>query len=462
MKINKIIFLLLILFLLTSLPIISGRQIKAQNQNPTARIIVRFAPQVNNFEKFNIRRLIGAILADSIDRLNAQVLEVPFPFVQSALEILKKQNQVLYVEEDHLAYVLEMTDDPYLGNQWGLVKIQAAAPGESAWNYNHGSSQVLISIVDTGIDQNHPDLIGKIAKNKNCTSSKTIDDKYAHGTHVAGISSAITNNGVGVAGTSYNVRLLNAKGLGDNGSGYYSWIANCIIWSADNGASVINLSLGGSSSSQTLADSVNYAWNKGVVVVAAAGNSGSSSPSYPAYYANSVAVAATDENDQKAGWSNYGSWVDLAAPGVSIYSTAPNHTNSLKIYNYAFLSGTSMATPFVSGLAALLKSAGNLNNQEIIDNLYNNADKISQTGNYWQYGRINALNSLKEVFAFTPISTPTQMPTDTPTPILTPSLTPSPTPTLTSTYTPTPTPSNPPTGGPTPTPWWCRWTSRCR
>src|SRR3990167_8902230 len=305
----------------------------AQNNPQKERLIVRFAPQAGNTDKFKIRQMIGALLSEKIDNLNAEIFVVPLPLFDKLLDVLKKHDLVLYAEKDNLAFALETTNDPYLPNQWGLSKIRASDSGESAWNYSHGNPDVLLAVVDTGMDQNHADLIGKIAKNKNCSNSSTVDDRYGHGTHVAGIAAAATNNSKGVAGIGYNVRLLNAKGLGDSGSGYYSWIANCIIWSADNGASVINMSLGGSSSSQTLADSVNYAWNKGVVVVAAAGNSGSSSPSYPAYYANSVAVAATDENDQKAGWSNYGSWVDLAAPGVSIYSTAPNHTNSLKIYN---------------------------------------------------------------------------------------------------------------------------------
>lgn len=437
------------------------------------RIIVRFKQGSSDFDKFKIRQLIGAIFSEAIDKLNVQVFELPFPLAEKALEMLQKNNLVQYAEKDQLAYAFESANDPYLTDQWGLAKIMAADSAESAWDYSKSNSSVLVAIVDTGIDQNHSDLNGKIAKNKNCTSSRTVDDRYGHGTHVAGIAAAVTNNNLGVAATGYNARLLNAKGLGDNGSGYYSWIANCIIWSADNGASVINLSLGGSSSSQTLLDAVNYAWSKGVVVVAAAGNSGVSTPSYPAYYDNAIAVAATDSNDQKASWSNYGSWVDVAAPGVSILSTVPNHRNSLGVYNYAYLSGTSMAAPFVAGLAALLQASSGITNQQVVSAIYDNADKINQIGEYWQHGRINALRSVKSVYSgvivSSPSPTPTATATSTPSPTATPTLTPTPTPTSVPTNTPTPTttftnsptPSPVPTGtGPTPTPWWCRYRPR--
>ncbi|GAI46832.1 unnamed protein product, partial [marine sediment metagenome] len=146
----------------------------------------------------------------------------------------------------------------------------------------------------------------------------------------------------------YNSSLMNVKVLGDDGCGYYSWVAQGIIWAANNGADVINLSLSGSSFSSTLQQAVDYAWNHGVVVVAAAGNDGSSNRLYPAYYDNCIAVAATDANDNLASWSNYGSWVDVAAPG-SAYSTKPNG-------QYGYMAGTSMASPHVAGLAGLVFS----------------------------------------------------------------------------------------------------------
>jgi hypothetical protein len=185
---------------------------------------------------------------------------------------------------------------------------------------------------------------------------------------------------------------MNVKVMGDNGSGSYSWVAKGIIWAADNGAEVINMSLGGSADSQTLRQAIDYAWGKGVVVVAAAGNNGNSAPFYPAYYTNCIAVAATDSNDNLASWSNYGSWVDVAAPGVSIYST-------LKDNSYGYKSGTSMASPHTAGLAALVFSVatdsngdGQLND-EVRSQIEANCDDIglSAIGS----GRINAYQAVQ-------------------------------------------------------------------
>ena len=186
--------------------------------------------------------------------------------------------------------------DAYFDKQWGMNKVQAP----QAWDVTTGSGEVNIAILDTGIDLDHPDLAAKIVSSINFGDSPNADDSYGHGTHCAGIAAASTNNGVGVAGLGYDSTLMNVKVLRDNGSGYYSWVANGITWAADNGAEVISLSLGGSSASSTLENAINYAWDKGVVIVTAAGNNGNSNPFYPAYYANCIAVAGTDANDNLA------------------------------------------------------------------------------------------------------------------------------------------------------------------
>ncbi len=190
---------------------------------------------------------------------------------------------------------------------------------------------------------------------------------------------------------------MNGKVLNDSGSGAYSWVANGIIWAADNDAKVINMSLGGSRKSRTLENAVNYAWKKEVVVVAAAGNSANPSKTYPAAYTNAIAVAATNNKDQKASFSSYGAkWVDVAAPGENIFSTFPNHPYKInKSLGYDFGSGTSMATPMTSAVAALIWSTpyGNSASQ-VRTRLESTADKITGTGTYWSAGRVNAANAV--------------------------------------------------------------------
>src|SRR3990170_879710 len=177
-------------------------------------------------------------------------------------------------------------------------------------------------------------------------------DTYGHGTHVAGIAAATAGNGVGVAGVCPRCTILAVKVFAD-GSGSTSdfTVAQGIVWAVDHGANVVNLSLGGPGSSAVAQAAVDYAWSRGVVVVAAAGNSGSSTLSYPAAYPNAIAVSATNSSDGLAGFSSYGSWVDLSAPDQGILSTVPGG-------DYASWSGTSMATPVVAGAAGLAFSAG--------------------------------------------------------------------------------------------------------
>ena len=440
-------------------------------------IIVKFSAGASVAQIGKINQKFQTQIKEQLAISGVYTLKVPKGVEEKLAKIYNSLPFVEYAEPNYVAKALLIPNDPYFSSQWGLTKIQAP----EGWDLTTGSSQVKIAIIDTGIDKDHPDLTGKIVNRANLTTTRSDDDLNGHGTHVAGIAAAITNNRVGVAGTGFDASLMSVKVLNDSGSGYYSWIANGIKWAADNGAKVINLSLGGSSSSKTLEEAVNYAWNKGVILACAAGNDGVSSPLYPAYYQNCLATAATDKSDIKTSWSNYGSWVDVAAPGLEIFSTLPNHNARLtKTKNYGSLSGTSMATPFVAGLAGLLAGKNsNLNNVQIRNMIEENADKISGTGTYWAAGRINAY---KSVMAFYPqiSSEPTVSPTPTSTPESTPTLTPIP-PTPTSTNTPTPTntpaPTNTPspkptvtptptlnlTITPTPTPWWCViWPQFCQ
>jgi thermitase len=280
----------------------------------------------------------------------------------------------------------DIPDDANYSQQWGLTIVQAP----QAWKITHGSSTIKIAILDSGIDSNHPDLAAKIVEKKNFSDSPTVEDKYGHGTHVAGIAAAATNNKIGIAGMGYNTSLMNVKVLGDGGGGAYSWIIQGITWAADNGANVINLSMDGSVDSPALKQAIDYAWNKGVVIVTSASNNGRSVPSYPAAYNNCISVAATDKQDRLCSYSDYGSWVDVAAPGTS-FSTLPGNS-------YVAMGGTSMAAPYVSGLAALAFSVANDSNgdgrvnDEIKDAIQTGCDDIgvSDIGS----GRINAYRTL--------------------------------------------------------------------
>lgn len=354
-------------------------------------VLVKFQDGTDENAKHEVSLRHGDTDEGELAGIGVHRIKIHAGNLSEKLRSYSEEKSVKYAEPDYIATAISTPNDQSFGSQWGMTKIQAP----QAWDVTTGQPTVKIAILDTGIDQNHPDLASKIVANRNFTTSPSVDDLYGHGTHVAGVAAAATNNTLGVAGVGFNSTLMNVKVLSDTGSGNYSWIASGIIWATDNGAKVISMSLGGSGSSATLQDAVNYAWSRGVVIVAAAGNNGNSGMVYPGAYQNVIAVAATDPNDSKASFSEYGSWVDVAAPGVSIYSTFPNHTNQFGALNYGSLSGTSMATPFVAGLAALVWTTPyGTTNTDVRNRIENTADRITGTGTYWQSGRINAYQAV--------------------------------------------------------------------
>lgn len=367
-------------------------------------VLVKFRPGTPGAEVAAAHRQADGEPREVIPGINVQVVRVPPGRERAAVEAYRRNPNVEFAEVNGFYSAIQTAwtpNDPRYPQQWQYPKIQAP----EAWAVVTGAAQVAIAILDSGIDQSHEDLQVKIARNVNFTRSRTVDDRYGHGTHVAGSAAAATNNGLGVAGTCPNCVLYNVKVLGDNGSGSWSAIANGIVWAANSGAKVINMSLGGSTGSSTVEAAVNYAWGKGVVLVAAAGNENTTSPLYPAAYDNVIAVAATDQSDNKASFSNYGSWVDIAAPGVGILSTAPDHRNRIwgSGVKYAVGNGTSMATPHVAGVAGLVWSTGacpvdptnpSAASACVRSRIENGADKIAGTGTYWSSGRLNAYNAV--------------------------------------------------------------------
>ena len=398
---KKIIFLALVVAALVSISI--GRASSSGSDRMAGRVLVKFKAGATARTVDAAIGSGGGKVIDKLGALGVLVVSVPQGREDRILAALSKNPNVEYAEPDYLAEAVLTPNDTYFApNQWGLENTGQNIKGQVgtadadidaplAWGTTLGN--VKMAILDSGIDQNHEDLSAKIADQKNFTTSATIDDLYGHGTHVAGIAAAVTNNALGVAGGCPNCVLMNGKVLGDNGSGAYSWVSGGIIWAADNGAKVINLSLGGSSPSKTLERAVNYAWNKGAVVVAAAGNCGCRQKIYPAAYENAIAVAATNNLDKKASFSSYGArWVDVAAPGENIFSTFPNHSYVInKNSGYDYGSGTSMAAPMTAAAAALVWSTPQGTSATAVRlRLGQTADKIGGTGSYWSSGRINA------------------------------------------------------------------------
>ena len=227
-------------------------------------------------------------------------------------------------------------NDPYYSRQWALRRMPQPAVGSE-------SNQVIVAILDTGIEVDHEDLINKVIDNVNFSGSTTSDDRDGHGTHIAGIIAAEKNNGIGITGVASNVKLLNIKVAEDNGTVWATNIARGIIWATDHGAQVINVSLVVSTTYRPMESAVNYALDHGVVLVAAAGNK--KGITYPSAYSDVIAVAATTPESKIWNKSNDGDFISAYAPGASIFSTFPGD-------KYQFKSGTSMATAFVSAEVA--------------------------------------------------------------------------------------------------------------
>lgn len=342
-------------------------------------IIVKFEDDMGISAAAFSHQSLGSKVISKNTEAGFQVVQVKGQSVEEALETYNAHPKVEYAEPNIRFYASDTPDDPDFSKQWGLETIQAT----KAWEVTKGKNDAKIAVVDTGVDYNHPDLKGKVIQGGDfIDNDEDPMDENGHGTHVAGIAAAHTDNGIGIAGTAPDVSIYAVRVLDANGAGSLEAVANGIRDAADAGAEVINLSLGSTQGAQTLEEAVNYARDKGSLVLAAAGNDGASTPSYPAFYENVIAVASTTSDDTKSDFSNHGDWVDIAAPGTDIYSTVPDG-------GYENFSGTSMATPFAAGVAGLLASQGR-DASEIETALFETAESIDGTGTYWQHGRIDA------------------------------------------------------------------------
>lgn len=292
---------------------------------------------------------------------------------------------------DVAAFSANSINDPLVPDQWGWLRIHS----DMAYDTGFHGSGVIVAVLDTGVDTTHPDLKDNLISGYNFVDKNdNVTDLDGHGTMVAGIIAAVANNSEGIVGVAPKVKIMPLKVLTSKGGNWID-LDLAIIYAAIKGADIITMSLGGRSSllfDAATQAAINFAYQKGCVLVAAAGNDNSSEPFYPAAYDKVIAVSAINQSDQKAPFSNFGSYIDLCAPGVNILSTFING-------KYAYGSGTSFAAPFVAGVAALLLSKHpDLTPQEVAETLYHYAEDLGESGwdQFYGWGLVNAYSTITQ------------------------------------------------------------------
>ncbi len=437
---------------------------------------------VARFKDGTTRATIGAILA--AERLTVREYIAPLDTyvlgarggAQAAAAALRRYPEIRYTELNYIAQGDELPSDPdlYDPNKVYAPQIIGAL---DAWDITMGSTNIVVAVVDSGVSLGHPEFAGRLLPCVDANNQPEIcdfvnsdsdpSDDHGHGTHVAGIVAAAAN-GAGMVGIAPNIKILPVKVLNASNQGTWTDIAEGITYAADKGARIMNLSLGGTVNTYTLDMAIQYAVARGVLVIAASGNTGSCTNVYPAAYPSVIAVSATTNTDAWWTLSACGAFVDVAAPGLSIWSS---YWTSANPNGYQFMTGTSMAAPHASGLAALLLSnRPSLGTEDVRALMLNTALDLGTPGPdaYYGAGRIRAGLALQTSQSWvqytptptftptataTPTATPvlTNTPTRTPTATLTPTRTPTPTATATHTATPTTTATHTPTRTPTPT-----------
>jgi subtilisin family serine protease len=350
----------------------SFRSRDKQQRYASNEVLVKFNSSLSENEVASLIETYQSQKIRKIPKLNVYKIQIPENYsVEEMVYAFNRNPDVMYAEPNYIARITETPNDLLFEEQYALNNTgqSIGAPGSPSgtsradikapegWEETKGTASTLIAILDTGIDLVHPDLQNKVFSGGRDFVNDDFDatDDHWHGTHVAGIAAAETNNREGIAGVAWNCRLLPVKVLDEEGNGFYSWIAEGIRWAADEGADVINMSFGGPSEGGILSDALSYAKASGVVLVASAGNE-DDSVYYPAAYDEyCIAVAATDYNDERPWWSNPGPEVDVAAPGVRILSCVPIWFWGEGSFPYGYAEGTSQAAPHVAGLAALIK-----------------------------------------------------------------------------------------------------------
>ena len=450
--------------------IILAFKISAQDaieQYANNRLILKLKDTYNNTLQTRQNTAPNTIGITEIDQINTElglekltyvkgggtvrniVLEFKQPInIEKAIQAFQKTGKVEYVEPDFVGHgggvqvcPPDVTpNDTYFGRQWalkndGTFTLSTAVAGNDinivdGWTVTTGSTSVVTCIIDSGNKLDHPDFSGRIWQNTKEIAGNNIDDDnngkiddtkgwdfanndndptddYGHGTNITGIIGATGNNSVGYAGMDWKCKLMILKGLNSQNSGFYSWWESAIYYAVDNGAKVINMSLVGSFYSSSLESAINYAWQKGVIVIACMGNDNTDGERYPAYYDNLIAVGSINPNGSRTvpffwsttSGSNFGSHIDVTAPGNYIYGL--NYSSNANYSTY--WGGTSQATPFVTGLASLMLAKNNtLTPTQIKDLIQKGCDDLKGDptedtkgfDNYYGWGRINVKKTL--------------------------------------------------------------------
>jgi Subtilase family/Fervidolysin N-terminal prodomain/Abnormal spindle-like microcephaly-assoc'd, ASPM-SPD-2-Hydin/HYDIN/CFA65/VesB-like, Ig-like domain/FlgD Ig-like domain/Viral BACON domain len=390
-------------------------------------VILKFKSNATQHDKDQIYAELGGAKVKGLGRINAELRRVETMTVDEAVSRYRSHAKIEYIEPNYIVQANETPNDPLFPQLYGLNNtgqtggtVDADIDAPQAWDVFTGSSSVLIGVIDTGVDYTHPDLAANIWTNPGEIPGNNIDDDnngfiddvhgydfinndgdpmddHSHGSHVSGTIGGVGNNGIGVAGVNWNVKIMGLKFLSASGSGSTADAVEAIDYATMMHVRLTSNSWGGGGFSQALLDAINDADAAGVLFVCAAGNNSSNTdvtPNYPSTYPspNIVAVAATDHNDNLASFSNYGATtVDLAAPGVNIVSTTPGNT-------YSTFSGTSMATPHVAGALGLVfgrfPNIGHMDAKNLIMSFVDH--KASLAGKCVTGGRLNAFFPIAE------------------------------------------------------------------
>lgn len=362
-------------------------------------VTVKFKVHPNQEQLAEIERSIDGRLVKNLKTVC--IFSSKSRSVSDLVDYFNDDTNVIYVEPNYI-YVpnnhrtlqgrdttfRKPNDILYPDYQWNLPMIGT----EIGWEITRGSEEVTIAVIDTGVDLHHPDLAGRLVEGRNILAENdNADDDNGHGTHVAGIIASQTNNREGIAGMTWFNKIMPIKVMNAEGSGTSFDVANGIMWATDHGAEVINLSLGNYQPAEVIEEAIQHAFDNNVILVAATGNDSTDQPGYPAAYPQVISVAAVDRDGEWAEFSNFGNYVDVTAPGVAIASTYPGNA-------YAELSGTSMAAPHVTALAALIRSSyPELSNTRVKQIINQTTTDLGQPGydDYYGNGLINIAEALQ-------------------------------------------------------------------